>query len=205
VRALIYDRTQGTLSQIWSKGSALYRGLGRLDAVRGVTSWDEALDWLGSSGEPISEIQFWGHGLWGSAQVNRGTLDVNSLRTRRPQLEAVRERLTPDALIWFRTCQTLGARAGQDFAQRYADFFGARIAGHTHEIGFHQSGLHGLRPGESAHWSPYEGLHTGTPESPIRAKHSALWRPRTITALRGHVPEAWFESRPAPATTGSDR
>lgn len=193
MRALVYDRTQGALSHIWSNGSVLYRGLGRLDAVRGVSTWDEALDWLGSLSEPIAEVQYWGHGLWGSAHVNRSALDVSSLVTRRRQLEAVRERLAPDALIWFRTCQTFGAQLGQDFAQRYADFFGARVAGHTHVIGFHQSGLHGLRPGERAHWPTFEGLREGTAESPIRARHSAPWRPRTITALRGRVPEAWFD------------
>lgn len=193
MRALIYDRTQGPLSHVWSNGSVLYRGLGRLDAVRGVTTWDEALDWLGSLAEPITEIQFWGHGKWGRAQVDRTVLEVGSLHSKRPQLEAVRERLTHDALIWFRTCETFGAHAGQDFAQRYADFFGARVAGHTHVIGFQQSGLHGLRPGESPHWSPLEGLRKGTAESPVRAHRSALWRPRTITALAGSVPEPWFD------------
>jgi hypothetical protein len=195
VRALIYDRTQGYLSQIWAKGSVLYRGLGRLDAVRGVASWDEALDWLGALQEPVSEIQFWGHGKWGRAQVDRTVLDVGSLLTKRPQLEAVRERLTDDALIWFRTCETFGARAGHDFAERYAEFFGARVAGHTHIIGFQQSGLHGLRPGENAHWSPAEGLRAGAADAPIRAHRSAPWRPRTITALRGDFPHTWFDSQ----------
>jgi hypothetical protein len=194
MRALVYDRTQGALSHIWSNGSVLYRGLGRLDAVRGVTTWDEALDWLGSLPESISELQYWGHGLWGSAQVDRSTLDASSLLSRRRELEAVRERLAPGALIWFRTCQTFGAKRGQDFAERYADFFGARVAGHTHVIGFHQSGLHGLRPGERAHWSTAEGVREGSAELPLRARHSAPWRPRTITALRGRVPEAWFDS-----------
>lgn len=194
MRALVYDRTQGYLSQIWSKGSVLYRGLGRLDAVRGATSWDEALRWLGSLNEPITEIQFWGHGKWGRALVDRTVLDVGALHAKRPQLEAVCERLSDDALIWFRTCETFGARAGQDFAERFADFFGVRVAGHTHIIGFQQSGLHGLRPGEPAHWSADEGLRAGSAEVPLRAHRSALWRPRTITALRGSFPNTWFDS-----------
>lgn len=192
MRALIYDRTQHGLTRAWATGSVLYRGLGRLDVVRGVASWDEALDWLGALREPIREIQYWGHGKWGRALVERTVLDVRSLHTRRPQLEAVRERLAPDALLWFRTCESFGARAGHDFAERFSEFFGARVAGHTHIIGSMQSGLHGLRPGERAHWSPAEGLREGTPEAPLRAHGSALWRPRTITALGGRVPDAWF-------------
>jgi len=184
------------LTTVWRAGSALYRGLSRLDAVRGVTSWDEALDWLGGLREPIDEIQYWGHGKWGRALVDREVFDSSSLVSRRAQLEAVRERLAPDALVWFRTCETFGARAGQAFAERLADFFGARVAGHTHVIGFHQSGLHGLCPGERAHWSADEGLRAGTAEAPERAHGSAPWRPRTITALAGRVPGAWFTAAP---------
>ena len=104
----------------------------------------------------------------------------------------MRERLAPDPLIWFRTCETFGAKAGIDFAARLADFFGARVAGHTYIIGFSQSGLHGLAPGARADWSPEEGLAEGTPEAPVRAKWSRPWRPRTVTALTGAVPEEWI-------------
>lgn len=193
MRALVYDRTQAWLSRTWTAGSVLYRGLDRLDAVCGVASWDEALDWLGALPEAIDEIQYWGHGKWGCVMVNGVALSANSLRTRATQLEAIRERLAPDALLWFRTCETLGARAGQDLAQRIGDFFGARVAGHTHIIGFHQSGLHGLRPGDRPHWSTTEGLRAGTAERPVRAHGSAPWRTRTITALSGRVPAAWFD------------
>ncbi|MEJ7596561.1 MAG: DUF4347 domain-containing protein [Kofleriaceae bacterium] len=196
MRALIYDRTctdrGGGLSRVWSAGSTLYRGLRRVDAVRGVASWDEALAWLGSIEQPIAEVQYWGHGKWGSALVADDVLDVSSLTTRRAALEAVRERLAPDALVWFRTCETFGAEPGIDFAERLADFLGARVAGHTHLIGFHQSGLHGLHPGVRANWSPDEGLAEGTTRSPTRARRSAPWLPRTVTCLAGSVPERWF-------------
>ena len=193
MRALIYDRTcTGGLSRAWSAGSVLYRGLRRIDAVRGVASWDDALAWLGSLAEPIQELQYWGHGKWGSALIDDDVLDASSLVTRRSALEAVRERLAPDALVWFRTCETFGAEPGIDFAERLADFLGARVAGHTHVIGFHQSGLHGLHPGTRAHWSPDEGLVEGTPRSPTRARGSAPWLPRTVTCLAGSVPERWF-------------
>lgn len=198
MRALVYDRTAGGLSRAWGAGSVLYRGLRRLDRVRGVASWDEALGWLGALDEPIDELQYWGHGRWGRVLVGDDVLDARALSHGHPwraKLEAVRERLAPDALVWFRTCETFGAHAGIDFAERLADFLGARVAGHTYVIHFHQSGLHGLAPGSRAHWSPDEGLAEGTPDEPRRARSSAPWAPRTITCLAGRVPARWFAAR----------
>ncbi len=104
----------------------------------------------------------------------------------------LREKLAPGALIWFRTCETFGARAGIALAERLADFTGARVAGHTHIIGLHQSGLHGLAPGQRADWAEDEGLLEGTPESPQRARRSAPWRTNTITCFASSVPARWF-------------
>jgi hypothetical protein len=71
VRALIYDRTcawhGGALSHAWAAGSRLHRALGRIDAARGVASWDEALGWLAERQAPIDEVQYWGHGKWSCA------------------------------------------------------------------------------------------------------------------------------------------
>jgi hypothetical protein len=200
VRLVVYDRTckqaRGRLTHAWAAGARLYRGLGRIDDACGVASWSEALGYLAAQREPVREIQYWGHGKWGAALVGEEPLDAEAIRARlRALLEAVRERLAPDALVWFRTCETLGARAGLDFAERLADFLGARIAGHTYVIGFHQSGLHGLAPGVRADWSPDEGLAEGTAEQPRRAKWSRPWAPRTITCLGGTVPASWFTMR----------
>lgn len=197
MRVLVYDRTcirrGGGLSRVWAAGSSLYRRLGRIDAASGVDSWDAAFDWLARLPAPISELQYWGHGKWGRALVDDDVLDAAVLTgARRPQLESLRERLAPDALVWFRTCETFGARCGIDFAERLADFLGARVAGHTFVIGFHQSGLHGLAPGTRADWAPDEGLCEGTAEDPRRARRSAPWATRTITCLSGSVPDRWF-------------
>ena len=170
----------------------MFRRLGRIDDVLGVDNWNTALDWLAAAREPIEEIQYWGHGKWGRAFVRDDSFDIESLDRYRPQLEAIRERLAPDALVWFRTCETLGAHAGHDFAQRLSDFLGARIAGHTFVIGYHQSGLHGLRPGTRPHWSADEGLAKGTAAAPERARWSFPWRPHTITLWTPSVPDAWF-------------
>src|SRR5512140_2188141 len=189
MRLVIYDRTCAPgLSTAWAAGSVLYRGLGRIDAARGVASWDEALAWIGAQREPIEELQYWGHGKWGCALVDRDVLDAGALE----RLAPLRERLAPDALVWFRTCETFGARAGSEFAARLADYLGARVAGHTFVISVQQSGLHGRVPGARADWSPDEGLAEGAPDAPRRAKPSRPWEPRTVTCFAGAVPPAWF-------------
>ena len=198
-RLLVYDRTckggsGGNLTHAWALGSKLYKGLRRIDDVKGVASWDEALDWLASYKEPIDEIQYWGHGKWGYALVDDDRLDASALENgpRRAKLEAVAERLTPNALVWFRCCEVFGAKRGIDFAERLADFLGVRVAGHTYVIGWHQSGLHGLSPGVRADWSPEEGLVEGTPDAPVKGKWSTPWAPHTISCLSNTVPADWF-------------
>jgi hypothetical protein len=100
----------------------------------------------------------------------------------------VRDVLAPDALVWFRTCETFGSPAGLDFAARIADFLGARVGGHTYVIGFHQSGLHAVSPGVAPDWSPQEGIVPGQSS----AKWSGRREPNTITCLHNSIPSAWF-------------
>jgi hypothetical protein len=196
VRVVVYDKTcvtaRGRLTPVWAAGARLYRALRRIDASYGVASWHEAFEWLGAQQEPIDEIQYWGHGKWGRVLVGEESFDASALQQRRAELDAVRERLAPDALIWFRNCQVFGAERGIDFAERVADFFGARVAGHTFIIAFHQSGLRGLAPGCRADWSASEGIAAGTPADPQRAEWSRPWSPRTVTALTAAVPAAWI-------------
>lgn len=201
LRLMVYDRScrgggwpRLGLSHAWRAGARLYRGLRRLDAQLGAASWHEALSWLAgvAPGRAIAEIQFWGHGSWGLARIADEPLDRASLEPAHPLnplLCAIRERLAPHgALWWFRTCETLGALAGHDFARAWTDFFDAAVAGHTFVIGFHQSGLHRLRPGQQPGWSLAEGLRRGTPAAPEEALPSRPWAPNTITCLHGRVP-----------------
>jgi hypothetical protein len=198
LRLVIYDATQRArkprlLGYSWQYGTQLYRALGRVDAAYGASSFQDAFAWLArhESSRPISELQFWGHGKWGRIFIASESLDRGWLSPSHPQHTAYRalaERLTPEALLWFRTCETLGARAGQDFASALSDGTGARVAGHTYVIGFFQSGLHCLKPGTKPSWSHSEGLAAGTPASPQRALDSAPNAPNTITCLTGEIP-----------------
>ncbi|MGE0404584.1 MAG: hypothetical protein AB7T06_48185 [Kofleriaceae bacterium] len=201
MRVLVFDRTcvrtGGGLTIPWFVGSHLYRALRRFDRVKGVASWSEALAWLGAIDQPIDELQYWGHGRWGRFLVDKEALTTDSLLANHEHhagMRALRDRLAPGGLVWFRTCSAFGTWRGMAFAEALADFLGARVAGHTHVIGFHQSGLHGLVPGARAHWHPAEGLADGTPDEPAKAKGSWPWAARTITCLHGAVPEAWFRA-----------
>ncbi len=195
LRLIVYDDTcrgltpRTGLSFAWLAGARLWRALGRTDFAFGARSWPAALRWLAHAAapRPIGEIQFWMHGRWGLARIGGEDLDVRAFAAGHrlaPLLAAVRGRLAgPHALLWFRTCETFGALAGQAFARAATDFFGCRVAGHTHEIAFWHSGLHVLAPGEEPGWAPAEGLATGTPGSPLRALRSARGRPFTVPCL----------------------
>src|SRR5687768_13206229 len=198
LRLIVFDATQkrrrpAALGFSWQYGTYLYRGLGRADAAHGAESFASALGWLAQY-EPtrqIRELQFWGHGKWGRIFIDGEALDRSVLAPGHPHFQGfqrLRERLTPDALLWFRTCETLGAQAGHDFASALGDATGARVAGHTFVIGFFQSGLHCLRPGMAPHWSSSEGIARGTPEAPQAAHGSSPWAPNTITCLTGEIP-----------------
>lgn len=202
MRLVVYDRTctgrplLPGLTHSWIAGSLLFCALGRIDAFRGVSSWEEALAWLArvEPERPISEIQFWGHGKWGRALVARDVLDERALLGGHPLhagLEALRARLSPSALLWLRTCESFGCALGQRFARALADFFGCDVAGHTFIIGPWQSGLHRLRPGEEPSWPREEGLVEGSPERPERAAWSGPREPNTITCLHGKIPEGF--------------
>lgn len=198
LRLVVFDATQQqqpprALGYSWRYGTRLYGALGRHDGACAAHDLAEAFAWLASY-EPqrqIAELQFWGHGKWGQFLIGRRALGRELLEpghSLNPAFLRFRERLTPNALIWFRTCETLGARPGQDFAAALADATGARVAGHTYVIGFYQSGLHCLRPGVAPRWSLHEGLARGTPEAPEAAHRSTPWEPNTITCLTGEIP-----------------
>lgn len=203
-RLLVYDRTRPRgefwLRSAWATGARIYKSLGRIDAYFGASSWAEALDWLVAQGpdESIDEIQYWGHGKWGKVYIASDILSVTALdrgHALHERMKRLKARLAPDgrSLVWFRTCETFGANAGQAFATGLTDFLDCRAAGHTYVIHALQSGLHGLRPGETPHWSNLEGIARGTALAPLEAYNSAPSAPNTLHFMNGVIPDEFFD------------
>lgn len=201
LRLLFYDDTCRTsrfglgLTHSWVAGARFYGAAGKFHAAEGFTDWESALEWLATFGgdEPIDEIQYWGHGKWGRVFIDRVSLTPAWLRDDHAMsghLRRIRDRMSgPEALWWFRTCETFGADTGHDFARRWTDFFGTRAAGHTYIIGPFQSGLHALTPGDEPTWSTHEGLEEGSPDEPKKALWSMPGAPNTISCLRANLPD----------------
>ncbi len=202
LRVVVWDDTgagsapwQGLLTRSWRVGSALYRRRrnDRVDAAFGARSFADALAWL-CSVQPhrrISEVQFWGHGLFGRVFVGGDALDERTVGgAHHADLVALRSRLVgPEALVWLRTCSAFGGRRGQAFARTLSAVVGCRVAGHTHVIGPLQSGLHSLAPGGTPHWPVDEGVRGGDEARPALP---STWRaPHTVTCLAGRVPTGW--------------
>lgn len=191
---MLYDRTcrggrfTPGLSHAWSAGGLLYRGLGRIDRWFGANTWAEGLDWIldVSKDRSIREIQYWGHGSWGGLWMDEDFITRAVLEPSHPlnaRFAAIRSRLAPDALWWFRCCDVFGTKIGHEFAKAWTRYFDCRAAGHTYTINMLQSGLHVLAPGEEPTWSVEEGVVEGM----THAANSSLFAPNTISFLHGRV------------------
>lgn len=200
MRILIYDHDcKGPgpthwLAHSFRLGVKVFGGARFFDAVIPSESWAQALRGVlcASTHEAIEEIQFWGHGKWGRALIGEESLDravVTGPGELPDLMKEVGTRMpSPTATLWFRTCETLGAQPGQEFARHLSEQIGARVAGHTYIIGPLQSGLHILPPGEAPSWPAMEGVAVGSVEKPRRAHWSSLAAPNTITCLRRTLP-----------------
>jgi hypothetical protein len=184
------------LTHTWLAGGHAYRALRHVDTFHGFRVWYRALEWLATvhPEQRIQEIQYWGHGSPGRVWMDGEALTIDSFDGEyRDVLMAIRDRLADDALIWFRTCATFGADRGRAFAYRASNFFGCRVAAHTHNVGLFHGGLRTLVPGKEPDWPRDEGIKLGTPEAPKKMKMSGWWwsQPRTITCLNADVPRGW--------------
>jgi hypothetical protein len=176
------------LTQTWFGGGLLYRLLGRIDKAKGFTTWEEALKWLATfePGEKIERIEVWGHGSPGrSWMLEDGALDYWSPKSPKytVAMGLIKDRLTDDALIWFRNCSVFAGVKGHEFARAWTDFFGCRVAAHTHIIGFWQAGLHTAHPGVEPKWS----LKEGDRGRAVSGRKS----PNRITCLGNEFPNEW--------------
>lgn len=196
-RLMIYDQTTivdgldlktDALAYSWALGGELYRSLRSLDKIKGVSSWNEALNWILIEGkkEPISMIQYWGHGSPGCAHIGLDVLVNND--TWDNEIKEISTYLTDDCLFWFRTCATFAGIHGQKFAKDFANKICCRVAGHTYNINFFHSGLHAVLPNESPTWSTNEGVESFIDNHYI-LKKSSIFAPSTIICLQANLPK----------------
>ena len=186
------------LSPIWRAGTLLHRLTWAADASLGATSWPEALAWAAAtsreSGRPIASLQVWGHGGWGSMEIGATALDSAALRSGHAlaaPLDALKGALEgPESLLWLRCCSAFGHSTGSRFAEALALRLGCRVAGHTHIIGFFQSGTHSLRPGQKAAWDEGEGVKKSGGQA-ISALTSTASAPNTVSCLTLGLPEKY--------------
>lgn len=182
------------LSRSWFAGGTLMRALGRFDLVYGASCWEDALEWLllQEAHRKILELQFWGHGGPGRVWVGNEPLGAHAFAGRHQTLlGGVRDRMTPESLVWLRTCATFGGLPGMEFARLWSFALGCKVAGHTHNIGLVQSGLHSLKPGELYSWEPEEGVEKGTIQNPTKMKGSSIFIDNTIACIQSTIPAGW--------------
>jgi hypothetical protein len=185
------------LSPIWRIGAQLFDAVGAFEAWCGAHTWAEALQFAIDSaarfGRPIDEIQAWGHGGFGFMRMGTGALDRAALGPAsglRAPIDALRDALAPDALVWLRCCSAFGHRDGHAFAAALAERLGARVAGHTHIIHALQSGTHSLAPGATPSWPVEEGVRFdgGIVSGALTSRPDA---PNTMSFLRARLPKGY--------------
>lgn len=184
MRIVIYDKNPGSgfgqwfLKTSWVVGCFFQKLFGAVDAYYGAVSWEDALKFVTSLPEPVTSVQYWGHGTPGRVWLcQQSVTAVEWLR--------LKPKLAPNALLWFRTCSTFAQADGHEFSRQLADGLGCTVAGHTRIIGLTQGGLHTRKPNTPASWSVDEG------EFPPNPFPWLLWGNNTITCFATKIPEGW--------------
>jgi len=156
--------------------------------------------WISSTDYKVSSVTFYGHGGDGYMCVGAGTQSKKSAKTPGPgkkmdiasftnpadptyrAMVDLRACLTPDAVIYFKGCDTFAGAKGRAFAEAAANFFGQEgpkgqfscpnriVKGHNAEIGYNLKfpGLQELKPGEKAEWPDID------PDSPALKKAAKM-------------------------------
>jgi hypothetical protein len=186
MRVAIYDKNPGPgfnqwfLCLTWKIGCFLHKLFGKLDAYYGAESWDAAFAWLEHQPKPLTSIQYWGHGSPGSVWLAQKALPSTRFRGIIPSV-------TPDTVLWFRTCSTFQGQRGYDFSKYLTTLLNCTVAGHTRVIGVFQSGLHTRKPNQEPGW-PLEEKDKG----PAWLVGMGIqFGNNTIFCLRSSIPKGW--------------
>jgi hypothetical protein len=191
MKLVIYDKTDiaGWVRWTWVIGAFLFKLFRRIDDYKGVETWGDAFDWLCSQKHPIKEIQFWGHGTWGSAIVGLTRLQnvTMGMGLYEADLVKLREKLSADSIFWLRSCGCFGDLRGQDFAVRLSKALGCIVVGHTYIIHFWHSGTRVLHPGKMPDWPLDEGV-----KNTEKMRWSGMREPATIIFCRANLPKEYL-------------
>jgi hypothetical protein len=178
---MIYDSTD-LLSPIWSAG----QHLGNFKLVIPADSWETAYDALSNVDERIQHIQVWGHGTFGKPVINNNQVDLTLLK------ESLKKKITGSSVIWFRSCSVFAGDDGHDFAKDVTQTLDCKVAAHTFIVSnpwiTHQSGGHGLMPGQIPYWSKIEGI-----DADGKSIGSSPWKPNTCLVTDMMVPKNWWK------------
>lgn len=182
------------LTHQWIVGGKLYRALRWVDKCKGASNWADALKWLTTvdPGEKIEQIQIWGHGSPGKSWMNNEPLSWKSFEGQHKEmLQQIADRLTDDAVIWFRNCSVFAGENGHKFAKAWSNNMNCKIAAHTYIISAWQSGLNTCCPGEEPSWPLTEGIAEGTPSHIKKLKTSTPWAEKSVFMLAADLPKGY--------------
>jgi hypothetical protein len=135
----------------------------------GIAGAEDAVDKILNllpAGAEIGQIEIWGHcDSDGQPQIGSDTITKDNLTNASP-LAKLKPFLTPNSIIYFRSCFSFHGPSGKDLAQTAANFFNCTVWGHTDFIpdGWGNFGAPGwtpvwptyphveLKPGQVPNW-----------------------------------------------------
>lgn len=185
MKIIIYDKNPGSgikqslLKISWMIGCWFQKLIGKTDEFHGADSWNDVVQWICKQPNSISSIQYWGHGSPGNVWLSGKPLKYHQLRE-------IKDKLAPDAVIWFRTCSSFQGKAGYSFAENMSLTLNCTIAAHTRIVGLFQGGLHTIKPGKEPSWPISEG------ELPsMLAKIGLQWGNNSVFFFSTDFPKDW--------------
>lgn len=185
MRVTIYDKNPGPgfnqwwLKTFWLIGCFFQKLFGRVDKYYGASSWPNALLWLSLQDGTFTSIQYWGHGSPGCVWLAQQNYTM-------PDFRVLKDKVTPETVIWFRTCSTFQGVRGLAFSAALSDMLNCTVAGHTRIIGVLQGGLHTRKPHSYPSWSTVDGEFPASWWPPY-----LRWGDNTVTCLATKIPEGW--------------
>ena len=163
-RVFVYDKTQGWLTSSWWFGSLLRSMRPGKDIVLKVSSWDDMIAQLAAlPAGSVSRVEFWGHGISGGVKCGTEWAWGPTMQSKDPVrriaevLAKVRHILAPDAVWWWRACNTFRGEAGRAFAKMCVTALGCRVAAFTRIIWWWQADLRIATPGADPDWDDSGG------------------------------------------------